>query len=209
MAALGARVHLRRNLWAFGVRLRARLGGATIELEVDPTARVGRHVQVQCDRGSRNRFIVGPRAIIRDDILIQLHGGTIEMGVRAEIREACKLNVAGRLILEDSAGFSWGCTVHCNESIVMREMAACSEYVTIVDSRHFHTRDGRWFYDNVESKPVEIGRNVWIAAKSTVMMGSRIGDNCLVAANSVVAGQIDADTVVAGAPARPVRSSLR
>lgn len=91
----------------------------------------------------------------------------------------------------------------------MREMASCSEYVTIVDSRHFHAADGSWFYSNSESKPVEIGRNVWLASKSTVIMGAQIGADALVGTNSVAGGVVAPETVVAGVPARPVRSSLR
>lgn len=91
----------------------------------------------------------------------------------------------------------------------MGEMASCSEYVTIVDSRHFHSADGGWFYSNSESKPVEIGRNVWLASKCTVMMGAQIGDDSLVGTNSVIGGVVDPETVVAGVPAKPVRSSLR
>lgn len=206
---LRARVEARLRLWLVRVRLAALATGSTIELRVDDTARVGRGARVQFDRGTRNRLSIGARTRIRDDVIIQLRGGTVEIGPDCDVREACRLNVAGRLVLEGRNVLGWASTVHCMESVVLHEMCSCSEYVTVVDSRHFHSPDGSWFYSNSESKPVEVGRNVWLAAKATVIMGTQIGDDSLVAANSVVGGVVEPETVVAGIPAKPVRSSLR
>lgn len=208
-ALLSARVRTRLRFWLLQVRLRAVATQSSVDLRVDPTVRLGRGVRVQFDRGTRNRLSIGPRTQLRDDVILQMRGGAIEMGPDCDVREGCRLNVAGRLVMEGRNVFGWACTVHCRESVRLREMASCSEYVTIVDSRHFHSPDGQWFYSNSESRAVEIGRNVWLAAKCTVIMGTTIGNDSLVAANSVVGGVVDAETVVAGIPAKPVRSSLR
>jgi len=55
-------------------------------------------------------------------------------------------------------------------------------------------------------KPIVIGRNVWIAAGATVIGGVSIGDNAVVAAGSVVTKDVPANVLVAGNPARVVRS---
>jgi len=206
---LRLRVQGRLAFWLLRVRLVAAMSGSTVELDVHPTVRVGRNVRVQFDRGTRNRLVVGPRSNLRDDVILQLRGGSIEIGPDCDLRENCRINATGRLVLAGKNVFGWACTMHSKESVFIGEMTSCSEYVTIVDSRHFHSRDGGWFYANTESSPVEIGRNVWLASKCTVMMGARIGDDCLVAASSVVGGTVEAGTVVAGIPARPIRSSFR
>jgi acetyltransferase-like isoleucine patch superfamily enzyme len=208
-ALLRARIETRLKVWILKVRLRAVATGSLVVVDVDPSVRLGRRVGVQFDRGTSNRLSIGPRTLLRDDVLLQLRGGTIEIGPDCDVREACRLNVAGRLVLEGRNVLGWACTVHCMESVRLAQMASCSEYVTIVDSRHFHSRDGAWFYSNSESKPVEIGRNVWLASKCTVIMGAQIGADSLVAANSVVGGVVNPETVVAGIPAKPVRSSIR
>ncbi|MCF2586454.1 DapH/DapD/GlmU-related protein [Brevibacterium sp. UCMA 11752] len=51
-----------------------------------------------------------------------------------------------------------------------------------------------------------IGRNVWIGSNVTVLPGVTIGDNAVVAAASVVTKDVRGGTVVAGTPARMVRS---
>ena len=54
------------------------------------------------------------------------------------------------------------------------------------------------------TKPVIIGRNVWVGAGAIVLKGVRIGDNSVVAAGSVVVMPVPANTVVLGNPARVV-----
>jgi acetyltransferase-like isoleucine patch superfamily enzyme len=203
------RAQTRLTVWIARVRLAALATNSKVDMDVDRRARVGKHVRVQFQRGTTNRLSVGPRTALHDDLLIQLRNGTVVFGPDCDIRSSCRFNVAGKLELEGHNVVSWGTTIHCRESVLIRERAICAEYVTIVDSRHFHSRDGEWVYTNSESSPVEVGRNVWLAAKCTVIMGSRIGHDCLVAANSVVGGTVEPETVVAGIPAKPIRSSLR
>ena len=54
--------------------------------------------------------------------------------------------------------------------------------------------------------PISIGRNVWIAGGATVLKGVTIGEDSVVGFGAVVASDIPAGTVVAGNPARVVRT---
>ncbi len=58
----------------------------------------------------------------------------------------------------------------------------------------------------VTARPIAIGRNVWIAAGATVVGGVTVGENAVVAAGSVVTQDVPPNTLVAGNPARVVRS---
>jgi acetyltransferase-like isoleucine patch superfamily enzyme len=55
-------------------------------------------------------------------------------------------------------------------------------------------------------KPIVIGRNVWIAAGSTIIGGVTVGENSVVGAGSVVTKDVPPNTFVAGNPARIIRS---
>ena len=50
-----------------------------------------------------------------------------------------------------------------------------------------------------------IGSDVWIGDGAMVLSGVRVGDGAVIGARAVVASDVDAYTVVAGNPARPLR----
>ena len=54
--------------------------------------------------------------------------------------------------------------------------------------------------------PIVAGRNVWIGSNSTILQGVTIGDNSIIAAGSVVTKDVPANAIVAGVPARFIRS---
>ncbi len=55
-------------------------------------------------------------------------------------------------------------------------------------------------------QPVVIRRNAWIGAGATILPGITIGENAIVAAGSVVSRDVPPNTVVAGVPARVVKT---
>lgn len=54
--------------------------------------------------------------------------------------------------------------------------------------------------------PIVVGSNVWIGSNSTILQGVTIGDNSIIAAGSVVTKDVPANAIVAGVPARFIRS---
>lgn len=51
------------------------------------------------------------------------------------------------------------------------------------------------------SKPVAIGNNVWIGENVCILLGVKIGDGCIIGANSVVINNVPENCIVAGSPA--------
>lgn len=58
----------------------------------------------------------------------------------------------------------------------------------------------------VVKQPVAIGNNCWIGAGSTVLAGVTLGDGCVVAAGSVVTKSFPANSVIAGIPAKLIKT---
>lgn len=58
----------------------------------------------------------------------------------------------------------------------------------------------------VTANPIAIGRNVWIAAGATIIGGVTIGENSVVAAGAVVTRDVPPNSLVAGVPAKLVRT---
>ena len=61
----------------------------------------------------------------------------------------------------------------------------------------------------MRAQPITIGNNVWIAANVIVLPGVSIGGGAVIGAGSVVTKDIAPYTLVAGNPARPLKSIQR
>jgi acetyltransferase-like isoleucine patch superfamily enzyme len=59
-----------------------------------------------------------------------------------------------------------------------------------------------------DSKPVVIGKNVWIGMYARISKGVTIGDNAIIAANAVVTKDVPANSIAAGNPARIVKTDI-
>lgn len=55
-------------------------------------------------------------------------------------------------------------------------------------------------------RPITIGGSCWFGAGAIVLPGVTTGDNCVIPAGAVVNKDIPANTLVAGIPARTIRS---
>lgn len=60
-------------------------------------------------------------------------------------------------------------------------------------------------YQGVTRKGIKIGNNCWIGSKVTILDGVTIGDNCVIAAGSVVTKSMPANTVIGGIPAKVIK----
>lgn len=59
---------------------------------------------------------------------------------------------------------------------------------------------------SMRPSPVRIGNNVWIGAHATLLPGVNVGNNSVIAAGAVVSRDVPANTVVAGVPAKIIRT---
>ena len=65
-------------------------------------------------------------------------------------------------------------------------------------------------YDELqgEDRPIRIGSRCFIGGGSLIIPGVTIGDECIVAAGSIVDRDVPARSIVAGVPAKVVRSDI-
>lgn len=103
--------------------------------------------------------------------------------------------------------------IGCLDRITIGAHLLCGSRVLISDHAH-----GRYSGDDASdpavppasrplhsAAPVFLGDNVWLGDGVAVLAGARIGDGCVIGANSVVTGPIPEKTIAVGAPARPIR----
>ncbi len=110
--------------------------------------------------------------------------------------------MSGTFRLEGRNIISYSNIIHCADSISMDECASTNEYVSIIDSTHHHDGEFDFFYENTSAAPISIGANVWVCNKASVLMGTTIGANSVIASHSVVNRDVPEATVVGGLPAK-------
>jgi acetyltransferase-like isoleucine patch superfamily enzyme len=109
---------------------------------------------------------------------------------------------SGSLVLGDRVFINTGATVVATHSIVLGDDCLIGDLVAIYDSGHHPMEPSR----PTRIAPVRLGANVWVGRSATILPGVTIGDHAVVAAGSIVTGDVPARTLVAGAPARPIRT---
>ena len=99
-----------------------------------------------------------------------------------------------------------GVTCQSKKSVVIGERCAIGSAILI--DTDFHSTDAahRNDADHVKSEPITIGDDVWLAGQCAVLKGVTIGEKAVVGFRAVVASDVEANTVVAGNPARVIKN---
>lgn len=156
----------------------------------------------------RHRNVVGGPVSIRS-------GADIRVGPRAKVAFGRYVRILpdftarieGRLRVGDDVFFNRGCYLSALDSVTIGDHCLLGEFVCIHDENHIPGTDDRPIAERgYDTAPVQIGNNVWIGAKATVLAGVTIGDNAVIGANAVVTRDIPAFAVAVGAPARVIKS---
>ena len=88
-------------------------------------------------------------------------------------------------------------------------------HVTIASGVYFITHDGgtwviRGLYETYKNCNIlgrsKIGNNVFIGINSIIMPGVSIGDNCIIAAGSVVTKSFPSNSIIGGVPAKKIKN---
>jgi maltose O-acetyltransferase len=174
------------NLWRFLLLQRPR------HRQVELGEGVRFHVPV---RGGIGRLKVGKHVVFGYPLAHKVGSGAIM--VQARTAEASISIGAGTMINNNSA-------LCALEQIEIGENCRIGSGVEIVDSDFHEMSPATRNRSNGIIKPVSIGNNVWIGNRAMILKGARIGDNSVIGAMSLVTGEIPANCVAAGVPARVI-----
>ena len=168
---------------------------ASIEIEADSRLVIGMGATQQvfdADR-SRSALMMLPKSRLR------VSGGRVRLGWGTKVRIARRASV----VLGGGSFINANCLLIANTSVTLGQRCSVAWRSTIMDA-DYHLVAG----NRSRSTPVEIGSDVWVGAESIIMQGTSIGSGSVVAARSVVRGDFPDRSLVAGLPARVLRSDV-
>ena len=99
-----------------------------------------------------------------------------------------------------------GAYIHAQKNIKISDNCVIASGVNIIDSNGHETYSLNRTIGRDTPKSIFIGNNVWIGINSTILKGTTIGDNSIVAANSVVKGDFPCNCIISGNPAKIIKT---
>ena len=149
---------------------------------------VGRGVYI--DALSENGLVCGDNVSIGYDTHIELTGSLRYLGKGMLVGNNVGLGTHGHY------GSGMGFLEIGDDTIF-------GNYVSVHPENHnYSDREVPVRLQGVNGVGVKIGKNCWIGAKVTILDGTVIGDNCVVAAGAVVRGHFPDNCVIGGIPAK-------
>lgn len=102
----------------------------------------------------------------------------------------------GELYIGDNVYFNDMCSINCREKITIGNNCLFGESVKIYDHDHIYNTQELIKDSGFHEKAIKIGNNVWIGSNSIVLRGSTIGNNVVIAAGTIVKGNIPDNVLV-------------
>ncbi|SDX26889.1 acyltransferase [Paenibacillus sp. CF384] len=123
---------------------------------------------------------------------------TLTFGKMIRLKSGSKVRVRAGAHVEIGANtfLNHGCMIISHESIYIGQEVQLGPNVLIYDHDHdFRSEDGLKGL-KYKTSPVEIGNNVWVGANTVILRGTKIGDNCVIGAGSIIKGQYPPNTII-------------
>lgn len=167
---------------------------------------------IQIDNTSRiylfAPFTMGARRVISSSNITKLQMDkwtTLVINGKFHMNENTNIWIthSGKLIL--NGGFiNENVTITCAKQIIIGKNAHIAREAVIRDY------DGHYIEELAyrTAKPITIGDNVWIGYRAMILKGVTVGNNSIIAANSVVTKDVPPNSIVAGNPAKIIRSNI-
>jgi acetyltransferase-like isoleucine patch superfamily enzyme len=162
-------------------------------LQMGSFVNIGDNVRIQAF--SKLGCRLGNAVTIDDSTVMRCSGAIREIGIGIDI--GARTSIGLRNYLHGGGGIEIG------------EDCLVGPDVKIISANHSFSHSGGVIREQSDIPgKVIIGSNVWIGAGSTILSGVKIESHSIIAAGSVVTKDVSFGTLVAGVPARFVRSIL-
>jgi acetyltransferase-like isoleucine patch superfamily enzyme len=175
--------------------------------QLAPLARKAREATAARWQLRRRGASLGANVRVRGRVYVQ-NNGRISIGDRAHF-DARTVPIelvafsGGELTIGARTYVNYGSSFAATRRIAIGADCLFGPYVNVTDNDFHDLRDRA---RQPEPQPVTIGDSVWIGTRAIILPGVSIGDGAVIGAGSVVTKDVPPNGVVAGNPARLLRT---
>ena len=122
---------------------------------------------------------------------------TMIVGKNCEFAHGCCIEAHGKGVLEigDHVYMNRYCMISCQEAVIIGSGCIFGPGVKIFDNNHqFSFENG--VSQHLNTAPIRIGKNCWIASDAVILKGVNIGDNCLIGAGCIISEDVPSGMMV-------------
>lgn len=174
---------------------------------IDKSVHIKQIKKITWGRNFRCAKNVTLNALSQDGIIL---GNNCSIGINTRIECTGSFEFLGKgFKCGDNCGLGTDSFYGCAGGIEIGNDVIVGNFVSMHSENHnFSDLDIPIRLQGVNHKGIKIGNNCWIGAKATILDGSVIGNGCIVAAGAVVTGQFPDNSIIAGVPAKVIKTRI-
>lgn len=183
---------------------------------------------------SSGKLTIGKSSLIHSGVILNVFkDGVLEIGERnvleSNIQISCKRNewlignnnylssgssifsrenqFEGKLIIGNNSNISNNCTIDLTGNLTIGNYVAIAHNCSLFTHDHdYSDNEVAAWKGKMHIKNIVIEDGAWIGANATILPGVRIGEKSVVAAGSIVTKDVRPFTIVAGIPAKEIKT---
>jgi acetyltransferase-like isoleucine patch superfamily enzyme len=153
-------------------------------LQTDGICFVCPHVQFEIGRNAK--LHIGRWAWIGHGSKLRVHEGEVRIGAKTVMGQEC--------------------TISAFQHVSIGRECIVADRVMLIDFDHGMVEVERQIrLQGIYKRDVHVGHNVWIGYGACILRGVTVGDNSVIGTSAVVTGEVPANAIVGGVPARVIR----
>ena len=179
-------------------------------LQIDSSSHLSNSFSIRQDVPSvEQRLIIGKDCIIGGQFIFESSEGKITIGDHSFIGSSTFISRSS-ITVGNNVTIAWGSTIYDHDSHSLDYMERRKDIDDeLADLRSKQNMIAHKNWDVVKNKPIKICDDAWIGMNCIILKGVTIGEGAIVGAGSVVTKDVPAWTVVAGNPAKVVKTLLK
>lgn len=123
-------------------------------------------------------------------------GAKVSLGKKVRVHSGSKIKVrtGAKFAIGANVKINYNCIIACHEEVSIGTGTEFGPSVYVYD--HDHDYRAGLKENKFKTAPVKIGENCWIGANSVILRGTELGNNCVVAAGTIVKGKYPANCMI-------------